>query len=328
MAELVKAFLQESGRIVQKSPPMETLRVPYSPTYNTMFVLKRFQSPDDLFDEVAAMEHARSSFNKWMPGCHIVPYLYLNSELSNLIAMEHIPGKNGSEVDMGFWTRRQRRHFVRQMAVIEICLFWGARDRTSETSTQAMVPRGLRHKSATVYDREVIGEPFIDALSGISAPPRLLKNFRFIRPCDISLRGSKIVAITGWGPIVNGRGGQGTGVLSGLGVLLDDTAPPGYEALEDPNSAIIRAYGGRIREGDFVEMRFDSERDECDGEREGEELVEGWYHGPVWQLISEYVYRCEIRSKAVPIGGYLGLMKRGSGGSSPESESGDGYGQR
>jgi len=328
MAELVKAYLQASGDIGQKSQPMETLRVPYSPTCNTKFVLKRFESLDDLCDEIAAMEHARSSFNSWMPGSHIVPDTYLKSGLSAVIAMEHIPGKNGSEVDMGLWTMRQRRGFVRRMAVIGICLIWGAQDRASETSTQVVAPRGLRHKSAAAYDREGFGEFSNNALSGIFAPPGLLlKNFRFIRPCDISLRGSKIVAITGWGSIVNRRGGQGTGDLFGLDVL-DDTASPGCEALEGLDWAIIRAYGGRIREDDFVEELFDNESDECGGEGEDWGLEEDWYHEPVWQLASECISRCKVREEAVPIEEYLGWMKREPGGAPPEAEFGDGYGQR
>ena len=328
MTELVKAYLQASGGTVQESSPMETLRVPYSPTCNTKFVLKRFGSLDDLFDEIAAMEHARSSFNSWMPGSHIVPDTYLKSWLSALIAIEHIPGKNGSEVDMGLWTMRQRRGFVRQMAVIGICLIWGGRVRTSETSTQVVPPRGPEHKSAAAYDRERFGEIFNNALSGIFAPPRLsLKNFRFIRLCDISLRGSKIVAITGWESIINRRGGQGTGDLFGLDVL-DDTAPPGCEALEGPDWAIIGAYGGRIRERDFVEELFDNESDECRCEGESGGLEEGWYHEPVWHLVSECISRCKVSGETVPIEEYLGWMKRDSGAASPEGGTGDGYGQR
>ena len=307
---------------------METLRVPCPPTYDTKFVLKRFRSCDDVFDEIAAMEHARSAFNSWMPGSHIVPDTYWKSELSAMIAMEHIPGTNGSEVDMGFWTRSQRRGFVRQMAVIGICLIWGARDKASETSTEAMFRRRLRHKSAAAYDGEGIDELFDNALSGIFAPPGpLLRNFRFIRPCDISLRGSKIVAITGWGSMVNRRGGQGTGDLFGLDVL-NDTPPPGYEAQRGPDWATIRAYGGRIREDDFMEALFDHESDKCDDEREREGLPEGWYHEPVWQLVSECVCRCEIRPEPMLIGEYLGWMKRGSGKSLPEGESGVGTGQK
>jgi len=117
------------------------------------------------------MEHARSAFNSWMPGSHIVPDTYWKSELPAMIAMEHIPGRNRSEVDMGFWTRSQRRGFVPQMAVIGICLIWGARDRTSGTSTEAMFRRVLRHKSAAAYDREGIDESLNSALSGIIAPP-------------------------------------------------------------------------------------------------------------------------------------------------------------
>ncbi|PUU74609.1 hypothetical protein B9Z19DRAFT_1157591 [Tuber borchii] len=310
MTELVEAYLQAPGVIIQRSLPTETLRVPFSPTYNTKFILKRFQSCDDLFDEIAAMEHARSAFNSWMPGSHIVPDTYWKSEPSAMIAMEHIPGTNGSEVGMGFWTRSQRRGFVRQMAVIGICLIWGVRDRASETSTEAMFRRGLRHKSAAAYDREGIDEFFSNALSGIFAPPGpLLRNFRFIRPCEISLRGSKIVAITGWGSMLNWRGGQGAGDISGLDVL-NDTPPPGYEALGGPDWDTIRAYSGRIREADFMEALSDDESDICDGEKESEGLPEDWYHQPVWQLVSECVCRCELRAKPVPIGEYLGWAKR------------------
>jgi len=42
IAELVGAYLQAPGVIIQRSLPMETLRVPRPPTYNIKFILKRF----------------------------------------------------------------------------------------------------------------------------------------------------------------------------------------------------------------------------------------------------------------------------------------------
>jgi len=134
------------------------------------------------------------------------------------------------------------------------------------------------------------------------------------------------VAITGWGSMVNWGGGQRTGDHSGLDVL-NDTPPPGYEALGGPDWATIRAYGGRIREADFMEALFD-ESDKCDGEKESEGLPEGWYHEPVWQLISECVCRCDLRPEPVPIEEYLRWTKRGSGKSLLEGEFGAGCGKR
>ncbi|RPB01716.1 hypothetical protein L873DRAFT_1802946 [Choiromyces venosus 120613-1] len=42
LAELVSAYVQTPGVIVQKPLRVEVLRVPYAPFYNTLFILKRF----------------------------------------------------------------------------------------------------------------------------------------------------------------------------------------------------------------------------------------------------------------------------------------------
>ncbi|KAG0125706.1 hypothetical protein HOY82DRAFT_594071 [Tuber indicum] len=331
IAELVEAYIHASGVITQKSLSTEILRVPYPPTYNTKFILKRFQWHSDLIGEMAETEHARSAFDSWMPGSHIVPDTYWESGSPPMIAMEYIPGKNGSEVDMGLWNGRQRRGFVRQMAVIGICLIWKAQDRTSRATTKEMVGRGLRDKSAAAYEIEEIDRFFNDTQLGFIAPRTpSLRNFRFLRPCDVTIRGSRIVAITSWEGTPDRWGREISRSIEGLsGVTnFDRAASPRCGALEGADWAIIREYGGGIGEDDFQEERFENESDEHDSGGEGQKLAEDWYHEPVWQLVFECVYRREIRADRMPIGEYLRWTKGDPGEGFPDSGSWAGYGKR
>ncbi|RPB01715.1 hypothetical protein L873DRAFT_1842184 [Choiromyces venosus 120613-1] len=277
------------------------------------------------------MEHARAAFNSWMPGTHLVPDIYWKSEHPSVIAMEYISGKNGTKVDMGTWGRRQKTGFVRRMAVIGICLIWKAQYTTSKATTREMVGRGLKDKSADAYDREEIDKYFGIALSGVWAPRKpSLKNFKYLRPCDISLRGSKIVAITSWESTVNQRDrGIDQGIVESFcPAFRDKTATPKHKIPGELDWDIIREYGGGIREDDFLEELVDDESnegDEDEGKKEAVKLAEDWYHEPVWQLVSECVRRREIRADTIPIGEYLRWTKSGSGECLPDGESEAGY---
>jgi hypothetical protein len=116
------------GRLGYTDPSGVPIRARFPPTRDSIFLLKSHSNVGEptpasqIRAEAAALEHARSRFKAGIPGARIVPQVYLRNDQMGVIALERIRGTCLKDANMTSWTPRQRKRFVRQLAVLRIML--------------------------------------------------------------------------------------------------------------------------------------------------------------------------------------------------------------
>ncbi|KAG0134378.1 hypothetical protein HOY82DRAFT_637530 [Tuber indicum] len=104
------------------------MRVPYSPYYNTSFILKYFKTGDhvqahreQMEVEAASLHHAAEALQRNNNICR-APEVYDVWPDQNVIAMERIRGRGFWESPQGWWSKERMIKFVRHMAVVRLAI--------------------------------------------------------------------------------------------------------------------------------------------------------------------------------------------------------------
>ncbi|KAG0134374.1 hypothetical protein HOY82DRAFT_590280 [Tuber indicum] len=104
------------------------MRIPYSPYYDTSFIVKYFKPDNSMREraeevaaEAASMQHAAEAFQRNGNICQ-APKVYHVWPKHNLIAMERIRARDLWVSAQGWWPKERMIKFVRHMAVIRLAI--------------------------------------------------------------------------------------------------------------------------------------------------------------------------------------------------------------